>query len=135
MGYNTNSVLHHCILSAHYETKCVVCLIYARHCAEHFAYIISLLLQTFKAGTIVMYIFKIRLESESRSVILDSLRPHGLYSPWNSPDQNTRVGSLSLLQGIFPTLGSNPSLPHCRQILYHLSHQGSPDKAWQVKIT
>ena len=33
----------------------------------------------------------------------DSLRPHGLYSPWNSPDQNTGVGSLSLLQGIFPT--------------------------------
>ena len=35
-------------------------------------------------------------------------------------------GSLSLLQGIFPTQGSNPSLPHYRQILYHLSHQGSP---------
>jgi len=36
------------------------------------------------------------------------------------------VGSLSLLQGIFPTQGSNPGLPHCRQILYQLSHQGSP---------
>jgi len=33
----------------------------------------------------------------------------------------------SLLQGIFPTKGSNPGLPHCRQILYHLSYQGSPD--------
>jgi len=37
---------------------------------------------------------------------------------------NTRVGSHSLLQGIFPAQGSNPGLPHCRQILYHLSHQG-----------
>ena len=41
--------------------------------------------------------------SESRSIVLDSLRPHQLYSPWNSPGQNTGVGSLSLLQGIFPT--------------------------------
>ena len=41
--------------------------------------------------------------SESRSVTSDSLRPHGLYSPWNSPGQNTAVGSLSLRQGIFPT--------------------------------
>ena len=40
--------------------------------------------------------------------------------------KNTGVGSLSLLQGIFPTQGSNPSLPHCRQILYQLSHKGSP---------
>ena len=54
------------------------------------------------------------------------MRPHGLYSPRNSPGQNTGVGSLSLLQGIFPTQGSNPSLPHCRQILYQLSHKGSP---------
>ena len=55
----------------------------------------------------------------------DSLRPHGLSSPWNSPGQNTGVGSLSLLQGIFPTQGWNPGLLHCRQILYQLSHQGS----------
>ena len=53
-------------------------------------------------------------ESESCSVMSDSLRPHGLYSPWNSPAQNTGVGSLSLLQGIFPTQGSNPGLLHCR---------------------
>ena len=44
---------------------------------------------------------------------------------WNSPGQNTRVGSLSLLQGIFPTQRSNPGLPHCRRILYQLSNQGS----------
>ena len=49
-----------------------------------------------------------------------------LYSPWNSPGQNTGMGSLSLLQGIFPTQGSNPGFPHCRQILYQLSHKGSP---------
>ena len=54
------------------------------------------------------------------------LRPHGLYSPWNSPGQNTRVGSLSILQGIFPNQGLNPGLPHCRRILYQLSHKGSP---------
>ena len=55
-----------------------------------------------------------------------SLQPHRLYSPWNSPGQNTEVGSLSLLQGIFPTQGLNPGLPHCRQILYQLSPKGSP---------
>ena len=47
------------------------------------------------------------------------------YSPWNSPGQNTGVGSLSLLQGIFPSQGSNPDLSRCRQILYQLSHKGS----------
>ena len=44
----------------------------------------------------------------------------------NSPGQNTGVGSLSLLQGIFPTQGSNPGLPHCKQTIYQLSHKGSP---------
>ena len=56
----------------------------------------------------------------------NSLQPHGLYSPWNSPSQNTGVGSRSLLQWIFPTQGSNPGLPHCRWILYQLSHKESP---------
>ena len=60
------------------------------------------------------------------SVGSDSLRPHALYGQWNSPGQNTGVGSLSLLQGIFPTQGSNPGLPHCRRILYQLSYEGSP---------
>ena len=49
-----------------------------------------------------------------------------LYRPWNSPGQNTGVGNLSLLQGIFPTQGLNPGLPQYRRILYQLSHQGSP---------
>ena len=48
-----------------------------------------------------------------------------VYCPWNSPGQNTGVGSLSLLQGIFPTQGLNPDLPQCRQILYQLSYEGS----------
>ena len=48
------------------------------------------------------------------------------YSPWDSPGQNTGVGSHWLLQGIFPTQGSNLGLLHCRQILYCLSHWGSP---------
>ena len=56
----------------------------------------------------------------------NSLHPHGLYSSWNSPGQNTGVDSLSLLQWIFPTQGLNPGLLHCRQILYQLSHKGSP---------
>ena len=64
--------------------------------------------------------------SESHSVMSNSLRPHGLYSPWNLPGHNTRVDSLSPLQGIFPTQGLNPGLPHCRQILHQLSHMGSP---------
>ena len=104
--------------------------------------------------------------SESRPVVSDSLRPHGLYSPWNSPGQdtgvgsqfpspadlpnpgieprsptlqadslpaeppgkpkNTEVGSLSLLQQIFPTQESNQGPLHCRRILYQLSHQGRP---------
>ena len=52
-------------------------------------------------------------------------------SPWNSPGQNTGGGSLSLLQGIFPTQGSNPGPPHCRQILYQPSYQAAPTKLWQ----
>ena len=55
----------------------------------------------------------------------DSLWPHGLYSPWNSPGRN-RLGSLSLLQEVFSTQGSNPDVVHCTWILYQLSHKGSP---------
>ena len=65
-------------------------------------------------------------KSESHSAVSDSLQPHGLYTAWNSTGQNTGVGSLFLLQGIFLTQGSNPGLPHCRRILYQLSYEGSP---------
>ena len=61
---------------------------------------------------------------KSFSVVSSSLQPHGYYSSCNSPGQNTGVRSLCLLQGIFPTQGSNPGLPH--RILYQLSHKGSP---------
>ena len=76
--------------------------------------------------TQILELFIEEEESESRSVVSSSLQPYGLYSPRNSPGQNTGVGSLSLPQGIFPSQGSNPGLPHCRRILYQLSHKGSP---------
>ena len=56
-------------------------------------------------------------ESESHSVVSNSLWPHGLYSPWNSPGQNTGVDSLFLLQGILPTQGLNPGLPQAGRFL------------------
>ena len=49
-----------------------------------------------------------------------------LCNPMDYTGQNTGLGSLSLLQGIFPTQGLNPGIPHCRWILYQLSHKGSP---------
>ena len=70
--------------------------------------------------------------SESHSVISDSLQPHGLYSPWNSPGQNIGVCSLSFLQGIFPTQWLRPGLLHCRWNIYQLSHKGSP--CWGISI-
>ena len=68
----------------------------------------------------------LKVKSESCSIMSNSLWPHGLYDPWNSPGQNTGVGRFSLLQGVFPTQGSNPGLSNCRRILYQLSHKGSP---------
>ena len=65
--------------------------------------------------------------SEDHAVVSDYLQSHGLYSPWNSPDQNTGVGSVFLFQGIFPTQGLNPGIQHCRWILCQLSLvKGSP---------
>ena len=77
-----------------------------------------------------LYIYIEQQCSESRSVIPNSLQPHGLQParllyPGNSPGKNTRVRCHSLLQRIFPTQGSNLGLLHCRQTLYHLSHQVS----------
>ena len=71
-------------------------------------------------------ISQIQSESENSSVVSISLWPHGLSRPWNSPGHNIGMGSLSLLQGIFPTQGWKPGLPHCRRVLYQLSHNGSP---------
>ena len=64
------------------------------------------------------------IEWVSCSAVFSSLRPLGL--DMDSPGQNTGVGSLSLLQEIFPTQGLNPGLWHCRQILYQLNHKRSP---------
>ena len=66
----------------------------------------------------------------SCSVVFNSLQPHGLQParllyPWNYISKNTGESCHALLQGIFPTQGSNPGLPYCRWILYRLSHQGS----------
>ena len=73
--------------------------------------------------------------------MFDSLQPCGLQSPrllssWNSLGKNIGVGTHSLLQGIFPTQGLNSGLKHYRQILYCLSHQGSPlvNNKWSVNI-
>ena len=60
--------------------------------------------------------------TQSCTTVCDSMD----YSPWNSPGQNTGVGSLSLLRGIFPTQGLNPGFLHCRWNLYQLSHKGNP---------
>ena len=77
---------------------------------------------------------KTRKQVISHSIVSNSLQPHGLQPtrllcPWNSAGKNTRVGSHSLLQGIFPTQGLNLGLLHCRQILHHLSHQESPENS------
>ena len=76
---------------------------------------------------------KWKSESISHSVVSDSLWCHGLcpaklLCPWNSAGKNNGVGSHSLLQGmgVLLTQSLNPGFPHCRQILYHLSHWRSP---------
>ena len=61
-------------------------------------------------GHIILAAIEKREVRENCLVVSNSLRPNGLYSPWNSPGQNTAVSSLSLLQGIFPTQGLNPGL-------------------------
>ena len=74
-----------------------------------------------------------KCQSLSRVQLIEPLwtvYPARLLHSWNSPGKNTEVGGCSLLQGIFLTQGSNPGLLHCRQILYHLSHQGNPNKLW-----
>ena len=77
---------------------------------------------------VILYIVVKVLVAESCPILCDPMdcSPWGLLCPWNSPGKNTGVGSHSLLQAIFPTQESYPGLLHCRQIYYHLSHQGSP---------
>ena len=68
---------------------------------------------------------EVKMKVKAAQSCLTLCNPMDYYNPWNSPGQNTRVGSLSLLQGIFPAQGQKPSLPPCSQILYQLSHKGS----------
>jgi len=90
-------------------------------CQKLFNYpVFSLLL----SGSLALGKVKVKV---TRSVMSNSLQSHGLYGPWNSPGQNTGVGSLSINQGIFPTQESNQGLLHCRQILYQLSYERCPD--------
>ena len=69
---------------------------------------------------------EVKGESESHSVVSDSLRPHGLHRSWNSPDQNTREGCHALLQGIFPTQGSNPRSPTLQADSFPAEPPGKP---------
>ena len=72
-------------------------------------------------STIQLHSFLMKAkEKVAHSVMYDSVNP---YSPWKLPGQNTGVGSLFLLQEIFPMQRLNPGLPHCRQTIYPLSHQ------------
>ena len=67
------------------------------------------------------------------SVVSNSCYPvdRGAWQPTvHSTGKNTGLGCHALLQGIFPTQGLNPGLPHCRWILYHLNYQGSPRTLW-----
>ena len=79
-----------------------------------------------ESSGLVILLSEVRKWSEIYSVMYNSLQPHGLYSPWNSPGQNTIMGSLSLLQRILLTQGSNLGLLHWRWIFYQLGYQGSP---------
>ena len=90
-----------------------------------FFFLFSYLDQKQPFGLTCLTIIPDESESKSHSVLSGSLRPYGPYSPWDSPGQNTGVGSLSLFQVIFSIQGLNLGLLHCRQILYQLSHKGS----------
>ena len=67
---------------------------------------------------------KVKLLSRVRLFATPWTVVYQLLCPWDFPGKNTGLGCHFLLQGIFPAQGSNLGLPHCRQILYHLSHQG-----------
>ena len=89
------------------------------------SYILCKYLHLQKREICTVFLFTImyyRSRSETHSQLFATPRTS---SPWNSPGQNTEVVSLCLIQRIFPTQESNPCLPHCRWILYQLSHKGN----------
>ena len=83
------------------------------------------------------YLVKVKVKSLSRVRLFATpwtVACTRLLRPWDFLGKSTGVGCHFLLQGIFPTQGSNPGLLHCRQTLYHLSHQGSPSNYLLVSI-
>ena len=97
-----------------------------REISKEFLGVFLELLETLNAGFfnyVLFYFHNCGLCCVVLCLMSNSLQPYELYSPQHSPGQNTRVGSLSLLQRIFPTQGSNPDLPYCGRILYCLSHK------------
>ena len=79
-------------------------------------------------------LFSVTVKVKVTRSCLTLCNPMDIYSQWNSSGQNTGVGSHSLLQGIFPTQGSNPALSHCREILYQLSCQGGQNCSKQYYL-
>ena len=77
-----------------------------------------------------LYLLLVKLLSRVRLFATPGMQPTRLLRPWNFPGKRTGAGCHFLLQGIIPTQGLNPGLPYCRQMLYHLSHQGSPSSSY-----
>ena len=90
--------------------------------------IFSKWLECYKSQNLNYTSFCVYLFTQSYLILWDPMdcSPSGSSIHGDSPGKNTGVGCHALFQGIFPTQGSNPDLPHCKQILYHLRHQGSP---------
>ena len=93
-------------------------LLFAKHLLNLF--LLYTLIQTSASVCVLSHFSHVQL-CDPMDCTLPGSSVHG-----ESPGKNTRVGCCALLQGIFPTQGSNSGLSHCRQILYRLSHQGSP---------
>ena len=109
-----------------HASYCTVLLYFSRYCKiKIFLYFLCLLFMYYLCENCYKPIMKVKV-TQSCPTLWDPMD----YSPWNSPGQNTGVGSCSLLQGIFPNQALNPSLKQCRWILYHLSQQESPN-LWQ----
>ena len=87
-------------------------------------------------GNSCIFLVCMCLVAQLRLTLCDPMdsSPPGSSVHGDSPGKNTGVGCHTLLQGIFPTQGSNPGLPHCRQILYRVSHQGSPSSFLHLAI-
>ena len=88
----------------------------------------------FITRVIICITMKVLAMQSCLTLLSHGLEPTRLLWPWNSLGKNTGVGCRGLLQGIFSTQGLNPVLLDCRQILYHLSHQGSPTTSPQILI-